>query len=173
MSNNENIEATEQRNDKKSSNWSIKIIIIIIIAFLLGGIVYALGVRLNNKKIDGENDKIVENYVFKGDAIYIGDKPSQSKQIGLSMKSIITVNKNEVAKFVMKNTGDVNIRPSIRFKGDLIYKAPLLKPGQAVEANVNFGQLDPGEYKFEALANINHNNVNSTGVVLNCKLVVI
>lgn len=172
-SNEEHTEKIDQQSKKdtfKNSLFKSFVVIALSLLLVIGITIITQNYDLNN--IDGKNDNVIDNYVFGGDTVYIGDKTQKSKQIGLSMKSIIHVNKNEVAQFVIKNTGSIDIRPVIKFNDEIIYKAPILNPGQAVEANVDFGDLDTGEYLFETIANINHNSINSTGILLNCKLIV-
>jgi len=157
--NNENIGsrvAKSKENKKKKK----KLIIFIVIFILLSGVLFVGGEYLlkhNNKPQSNTNPtpttndggEIIKDYKFddKGNAV-----PVKAPNIGMAIKSAIQGDTSGHAKMAIKNSGDIDIAPQVMFNGKAIYQAPTLKPGEAVEADLKFGELSVGEHEFNVLA---------------------
>lgn len=144
---------TKKKKDKKSK------LLLIIIMFLLFTI-FAGGVFVYNKyikdttpditdDIGASDDQVVKDYTFDKDGNPIAVKPPN---IGMAIKSAVLGDVDGKATMMIKNSGDINIEPKIVFKDKVIYQSPLLKPGEAVEAKLEFGPLAVGEHEFNVLA---------------------
>lgn len=172
MNNNSNKETELDDKINKKNNKKSKIILLVLLILLLIPII-AIAPKINLKEMwDKKNETIHNDYVFNtGNKVEIrDDNLSTGKEVGLSVKVIHYLGKDGDLELTIKNTGTLNTKPRIIFEDKVIYTGPSLKPNQAVTTNVKFGKLEEGEYKFNVIGNQNEEDINSTGVMLECIL---
>ena len=147
-------------NNKKDRKKKIGLIVIIIllICVIVGGgtFVYSKYIKGGQKQQPNnigqtvsDGGQVIKDYKFddKGNAV-----PVKAPNIGMAIKSAIQGDTSGHSKMAIKNSGDIDIAPQVMFNGKAIYQAPTLKPGEAVEADLNFGTLSVGEHEFNVLA---------------------
>lgn len=155
MNEDEKLHSANNEKDEKKKRKLLIIIIIILLFTILAGGVYVYNKYIKDEPIDTEekvdvsDDDVIKDYTFDKDGNPVAVKPPN---IGMAIKSAILGDVNGKAKMMIKNSGDINIEPKIVFKDKVIYQSPLLKPGEAVNAKLDFGELTVGEHEFNVLA---------------------
>ncbi|PLS19380.1 hypothetical protein CVD28_02900 [Bacillus sp. M6-12] len=143
------------KEKKKGSKVLIAIIIFLLFTLLAGGAyVYKTyiaddGKAQTEEKQKSDGGEIVRDYEFDESGKPV---PVKAPNIGMAIKSAILGNVNGKAEMAIKNSGDIPIEPKVIYNGKTIYQSPTLKPGEAVKANLEFGELAVGEYDFTVLA---------------------
>lgn len=143
-----------QPTPKKKGN---KLLYAIIIALLLtiiagGAYVYQNFIKNDDKNSEDTTNtggQVIKDYEFDKDGKPI---PVKAPNIGMAIKSAILGDVNGKAEMVIKNSGDIPIEPKVIYQDKTIYQSPLLQPGEAVKAELNFGKLEVGEHEFNVLA---------------------
>lgn len=166
------ISELSRKNKPKKKKSGVLWLVILLIAIILGMATYFFFFMDNTKEekepeivtVLESDGQVVKDYDFKdGEAVHV--KPPN---IGMAIKSAIRGNVNGEAEMTIKNSGDIDIQPQVMFNNQVIYTSPVLKKGEAVKAQLNFGKVEVGAYDFNVLASYR----GGSGLSLKSKLVV-